>query len=154
VTDTESIANHTDLALARFREGFNCAQAVFAAFAADLGLEPDAALRIASPFGGGIGRTGQTCGAVTGALMALGLKHGFTQTDDKTAKERLYARTREFLARFRASQGATTCRELLGHDIGAPEGYQAIRERGLFTSFCPRLVAAAVEIVEQMIASR
>ncbi len=85
--------NYTDLALTRFKEGFNCSQAVFAALAADLGLEPDLALRIASPFGGGIGRTGQICGAATGGLMALGLRHGFSQTDDKAAKERIYART-------------------------------------------------------------
>jgi C_GCAxxG_C_C family probable redox protein len=144
--------NHTDLALFRFRVGFNCAQAVFSAFATDLGVEPDAALRIASAFGGGIGRTGQTCGAVTGALMALGLKYGATQADDKATKERTYALAREFLARFQACQGATLCRDLLGYDIGTPEGYQAIRDKGLFTSFCPKLVANAVEIVEQMIA--
>ena len=146
----DGILSYTDLALARFHAGFNCAQAVFAAFAADLGLDADAALRIASPFGGGIGRTGQICGAASGGLMALGLRHGFSRTDDKTAKDRMYAQTRDFLARFQARQGAITCRGLLGHDISDPAEYQVIRAQGLFTSVCPQAVAAAAEIVEEM----
>ncbi len=147
----ESVS-HTDRAVSRFREGCNCSQAVLSAFATELGLEPGAALRIASAFGGGIGRTGQTCGAVTGALMALGLKYGPTQAGDKAAKERMVILAREFLARFQAREGATLCRDLLGIDIGTPEGHQAARDQDLFKSFCPKLVADAVEIVEQMIA--
>ncbi len=144
--------SHTDWAVSCFRGGGNCSQAVFSAFATELGLESSVALQIASAFGGGIGRTGQTCGAVTGALMALGLKYGPTQAGDKAAKERMIVLAREFLARFQAREGATLCRDLLGRDISTPEGHQAAREQGLFKSFCPKLVADAVEIVEQMIA--
>ena len=144
--------NHTDLAGSYFREGFSCSQSVLAAFAPDLGLEPDAALRVSAAFGGGMGRTGRTCGAVTGALMVLGLKYGAIRGDDKATKERTYDLAREFLARFEAHYGATACSELLGADISNPQDYQMLREQGLFTSVCPKMVAAAAEIVEQMIA--
>ncbi len=146
--------SHVDLALARFREGFSCSQSVLSAFAADLGLDPEAALRVAAAFGGGMGRTGGACGAATGGLMALGLKYGATRGDDKATKEHMYALTREFLARFQARQGATACRDLLGYDISDPQAHQVIREKGLFASVCPQAVAAAAEIVEQMISSR
>lgn len=152
MAETASSVNYIDLAGSDFREGFNCAQSVFAAFTVDLGLERDAALRIASAFGGGIGRTGQTCGAVTGALMALGLRYGTTRADDKAAKEHMTALAREFLTRFRTRQGTTLCWELLGHDISTPDGHQAARDQGLFTSLCPKAVADAAEIVEQMMA--
>ena len=66
--------SHTDLALSRFSEGFSCSQSVLAAFAPELGLDADAALRVSAAFGGGMGRLGDTCGAVTGALMVLGLR--------------------------------------------------------------------------------
>jgi len=152
MTETESNVNRTDLAVSRFGEGFNCSQAVFSAFAADLGLERDAALRIAGPFGGGMGRTGETCGAATGALMVLGLRFGSTRADDKAAKERMYALAGEFLRQFQARCGSTLCRELLGCDISTPEGLQAAREQQLFKSVCPSLVAEAAEIAEQLLA--
>ncbi|MBM4457260.1 MAG: C_GCAxxG_C_C family protein [Chloroflexi bacterium] len=142
--------NHADLALSHFQEGFSCAQAVLVAFAPDFGLDRDLALKIAAAFGGGMGRTGGTCGAASGALMALGLKDGATRGEDKTTKERAYSRAREFLEQFQARHGAITCPGLLGHDIGTAAGMEAAREQGLFKSFCPRLVEDAVKIVEEM----
>lgn len=144
--------SYADLALERFQGGYSCSQSVLVAFAPDLGLEADAALRVAAAFGGGMARTGGTCGAVTGALMALGLKYGATRSDDKAAKERLYTLAREFMARFEARQGALSCRELLGYDIGDPQGHRAFREKGLSATVCSQAVAAAAEIVEQLIA--
>jgi C_GCAxxG_C_C family probable redox protein len=113
-------------------------------------LDRKAALQVAGAFGAGIARTGQTCGAVTGALMVIGLEHGQTRGEDKPAKEKTYALAREFLERFQVQNGATLCRELLGCDIGIPEGLQAARDKGLFDSLCPRLVASAVEILQEM----
>ena len=101
MTETDSDTSRIDLAHSRFSEGFSCSQSVLAAFAPELGLDADAALRVSAAFGGGMGRTGGTCGAVTGALMALGLKYGATVADP-VAKERTYALTREFIARFEA----------------------------------------------------
>ena len=141
--------SHADLALARFREGFSCSQSVLVAFAPDLGLDADVALRVAAAVGGGMGRTGATCGAVTGALMVLGLKYGAT-VPDKAAKELTYAQAREFLARFGARYGATACSALLGADISTAEGYIALQEAGRFKTVCPELVASAAAILEEM----
>jgi C_GCAxxG_C_C family probable redox protein len=96
-------------------------------------------------------RTGQTCGAVTGALMVIGLKHGQTRADDLLAKEKTYALAKEFLQRFRERQGATLCPELLGYDIGDPQEMQLAKDKGLFTSLCPRLVADAAEILQEIL---
>jgi len=83
--------------------------------------------------------------------MALGLKYGAT-VPDPVAKERTYALTREFIARFEARHGATTCADLLGVNISTPEGQAAAREANVFKTVCPGLVASAAEIVGQMIA--
>jgi len=140
-----------ELATRTFREGFSCSQAVLSALAPDLGLDREAALRVAGAFGGGMARTAQTCGAVTGALMAIGLKYGQTDTDDKQAKDKTYALAREFMKQLKARHGSTVCKELLGYDLSTPEGMQLAREKGLFTSLCPKLVADAVEILEQIL---
>lgn len=124
---------------------------MFSTLGPESGLDRDTALRVAGAFGGGMAGTGQTCGAVTGALMVIGLKYGQTQGEDKQAKEKTYALAREFLERFKARNGALLCRELLGYDINTPEGMQAIRDKGLFDSLCPRLVANAVEILEELV---
>ena len=147
--DTESNAKRINLASSRFSEGFSCSQSVLAAFAPELGLDADAALRVSAAFGGGMGRTGGTCGAVTGALMVLGLKYGAT-VPDPVARERTYALTREFVARFEARHGATACADLLGVNIGTPEGQTAARAANLFKATCPGLVATAAAIIEEM----
>lgn len=141
----------TILAEKRHLQGFNCSQAVFSTLAEPLGLDPALALKIASPFGGGIGRTGETCGAVSGALMALGLSLGFSEPDPQ-AKERVYARTREFLGRFQEKHGAVGCKALIGIDIGTPEGMQEARRQNVFATQCLQFIADAVEIAEDMMA--
>lgn len=143
--------SHVEGAVSCFREGFSCSQAVFSAFAPDLGLERDLALRVAGAFGGGIARMGETCGAVTGALMAIGLKHGQVSPEDKPAKDATYALSRAFTEQFAAENGALRCRELLGCDIGTVEGMQIARDKDLFVSRCPKLVGSAAEIAERLL---
>ena len=151
MVEIKNDTSRVDVAVSRFSEGFSCSQSVLAAFAPELGVDANAALRVSAAFGGGMGRTGGTCGAVTGALMALGLKYGAIVADP-VAKERAYALTREFIAKFEARQGATACADLLGVNIGTPEGLAAARETNLFKTVCPVLVASAAAIVGQMIA--
>jgi len=143
--------SHSELAVATFRDGFNCSQAVLSAFAPEMGLDRDTALRVAGAFGGGIARMGQTCGAVSGALMVLGLKYSQTKPEDRPAKEKMYAIAKDFMERFKAHNGSALCRELLGYDISNPREYQIVKDKRLFTSLCPRLVEDAVEIVEQLL---
>ena len=74
-------------AVTAFKEGFSCSQAVFSALSESSGLERNTALKISQPFGGGIAHMGDTCGAVTGAFMAIGLQYGRTKAEDAEAKE-------------------------------------------------------------------
>ncbi len=143
--------SHIEIARAYFAQNFSCSQAVAAAFAADFGLDAPILLRVAAPFGGGVARSGDTCGAVTGALMVIGLPYGIIRPDPP-AKERTYERAQEFMARFRAYNGALHCRDLLGYDFSTPEGRTAIKERKLTHTICPRLVESAVQILEEMLA--
>ncbi len=142
--------NRIDTAVAAFSEGFSCSQAVFSAFSKELGLDRDTALKIASAFGGGMASMGMTCGAVTGALMVIGAKHGRVRAEDIAAKEKTYELAREFMRRFGERHGSINCRELLDADISTPEGRQRASESGLFTALCPRLVADAVAILEEI----
>ena len=119
-----------------FKEGFSCSQAVFSAFSEGLGLERDKALRIGQPFGGGIAQQGGICGAVSGAFLVIGLKHGRTNADDDAAKMKTYALVEAFMDRFQSAHGSTVCRELLGVDISTPAGLEEGEDKGLFDSFC------------------
>ena len=143
--------NKTENILTLFQDGLNCSQIVFSSFAERFGLDKDAALRIASGFGAGMGRMSLTCGAVTGAFMALGLKYGYASGESKESKEKIYALVREFAEKFRAIHGSIECRELVGFDISTPDGYKEASDNGLFRTLCPQFVKSAVEIAEKMI---
>jgi len=145
------MTNPSEIALACFRQNFNCAQSVLVAFAPQLGLDGGQALRMASPFGGGVARRGQICGAVTGALMALGLAHG---ADTPAGKEDAYRLGQEFLQRFESRHATILCRDLLDCDISTPEGRQQARARGVFTSLCPLFVGHAAEIVQAILSEK
>lgn len=139
------------VACALFEQGFSCSQAVLAAFVERYGLTRDAALRLGCAFGGGIARSGKMCGAVSGALMVIGLAHGRTRIEDVSARERTYDAARAFLAAFRREHGSDSCNELLGVDIGTPEGHAAALSAGLFKSRCTDLVRSAARIVATLI---
>jgi C_GCAxxG_C_C family probable redox protein len=120
---------------------------VLGGFAERFGLSREQAFRVACAFGGGLAGTGQTCGAVNGALVVLGLAHGHTVATDAAAKGRTYAATKDLWARFRERHGSIVCRELLGVDISTPEGRKVAMETGLFKARCPVYVREAAEIV-------
>ena len=143
--------SHAEKAVACFKEGFACSQAVLCSFAEDFGLDKDMALKLASGFGGGMGRMAQTCGAVTGAYMVIGLKHGATSGQDRTAKEHAYQVVREFNDRFKDRNPSLICKELLKCDISTPAGLQEAKQNGLLTTTCPKLVRDAAEIIEEML---
>jgi len=134
---------------ALFREGFACSQAVLMAFAAGLGMGETQAARVASAFGGGMARHGWTCGALTGAMMALGLHAGHTTAQDTATKDELYARVQALVARFEERHGATACRQLVGADMLDPVERQAASDRGVFTTLCPQLVRTAATLVAE-----
>jgi C_GCAxxG_C_C family probable redox protein len=137
-------------AVSYFKKGFSCSQAIVAAYAPSLGMDRDMALKIASGFGGGMGRLAETCGAVTGAFMVLGLKYG-SAASDREAKETVYALVREFAARFQVRHGSLVCRDLLGCDLNTPEGLALAQEKKLSSTVCPPYVETAAEILEEML---
>jgi C_GCAxxG_C_C family probable redox protein len=140
-----------DCAVDCFNRGFNCSQAVLSSFSEELGLDTEVALKVAGAFGGGMGHIGETCGAVTGALMVIGLKYGKIHPEDNAAKEKTYALVQKFATCFKTIHGSIHCKELLDVDISTPEGMQAAREQGLFQKLCPKFVNDAAEIVEQLL---
>lgn len=142
---------HADRAEQYYSNNFNCSQAVFTTFATDLGLNEDIALKIATTFGGGA-RKGEMCGAVTGALMVLGLQYGHCHAGNTEEKYRAYQIAEDFMDRFIAAKGTVVCRKLLGYDLTKEEDMVKIKELNLFRTKCPEMVRCAAEIVEQMIA--
>jgi len=139
-------SERSEQAVRDFRAGLSCAQAVFTAFA---DLDRETALRVASGLGGGMARMGRTCGAVTGGILALGLRHGAGVADSEEAKLRLYERVRGFIAAFEARHGSSECRALLGFDISTPEGMSRIRKQNLIATRCTEFVRTAVELLEE-----
>ncbi|MBQ6886576.1 MAG: C_GCAxxG_C_C family protein [Lachnospiraceae bacterium] len=142
--------NHADKAEKYFCNNFNCSQAVFTTFATELGLDEEIALKIATQFGGGA-RKGEMCGAVSGALMVLGLKYGHCHAEDNEEKQRAYRIAEDFMNRFTAEKGTVVCRELLGYDVSKEEDMVKIKELNLFKTTCPEMIRCATKIVEQML---
>ena len=142
------MATPAEIAVTVFSQNFNCSQSVFSAFAARFGLDRETALKLASPFGGGVARRGEVCGAVTGALMALGLARG---ADKPAGKEEIYRLSQEFMRLFEEKHQTVLCRDLIACDLSTPAGYQYATEKRVFTTICPVLVQDAVEIVQKLL---
>ena len=141
---------HTEKAIELFEQKFHCSQAVLAAFADELGLTEEQALKLGACFGGGMCK-GEVCGACTGALMALGMKFGQFKKDDTESKNKTNEITVEFLDTFAETNGSYMCKELLGADLSTPQGKTYAVENNLFTEFCPKMVISAVEIAEKFL---
>ncbi len=138
-----------------FRQGYNCAQAVFCAFSDVTGIGLDASARMASSFGGGLGRLREVCGTVSAAALVLGIVKGYDSPADRDAKKRHYALVREFADRFKAKESTINCRELLTRaGLVAEEGSDPEQRTEEFYKKrpCPRLVYEAAEILDEMLA--
>jgi C_GCAxxG_C_C family probable redox protein len=134
-----------------FNSGYNCTQAVLSRFAERFGMSRDEAFRVATGFGGGIARNGEVCGAVTGAVMALGLRYGRKEGGDREDQEITYAKVNELLDRFRALHGSCVCRVILeGIDLKTSDGQQAFGDKNMM-GVCRRCVSDAVDIVEALV---
>lgn len=134
-----------DEASSYFRSGFNCAESTLLAIAKDaLDIDSDLIPRIATGFGGGISRQGYVCGAVSGAVMGFGLKHG--RSSPEQLRARTYNRVVEFLNRFHEKFGSVMCKELSGCDLSTIEGIRKFREENVHEETCSRFVTGAIEI--------
>ena len=133
-----------------FNNGFNCSQAVLSAYCGEFGIDKETALQIACGFGAGMGRLQETCGAVSGAYMLIGLKYGKFLLEDEPAKEKTYAMVREFARLFIEKNKTTKCRELLGVDLLNGDRQTAAERVKLV---CPQMVKDAAEIIESILLS-
>lgn len=140
-----------ETAVERFENGHSCSQAVFTALAEPMGMDYQTALKIASAFGGGMGRMGATCGAVTGAFMACGLKAGGIESD---AKEETCQLVNRFVEIFRDRYQSLDCRDLIGCDLSTPEGRQQAKTKDTHANVCAELVRDATQIAEELLRNR
>lgn len=138
-------------AVNRFNAGFNCAQSVLSPFAEEMDIDKNTILIMTQGFGAGMGRLQETCGAVTGAYMVLGLKYGGSIPDDNR-NEKTIGKIQEFTHRFKEKHSVTTCRELLNCDLKTDEGQQYFSDNSLHDTVCSKCVSNAVEILEELIA--
>ncbi|SDM85333.1 C-GCAxxG-C-C family protein [Acetanaerobacterium elongatum] len=142
--------NKTLLAEQLFTQGYNCSQSIFAAFSDELNLDKETALKLASSFGGGMGRLREVCGAVSGMFMVAGLKYGYSDPNDYAAKADHYKRIQLLAQRFKEENGSIICRELLGLQNGPDTPIPEIRTSGYYKKRpCVELVKSAAKIMEE-----
>lgn len=137
--------------LKQFEEGYDCAQVVFRYWAKKTGLDEKTACKISTGFGAGM-LQGETCGAVIGAYMALGLKYGVCEDGREGEEQKAVSvlKAVRFREKFLEKYPSTMCRELLDADFSTPEGAEKIRENQLMTTFCPKLVADVLGILDEI----
>jgi C_GCAxxG_C_C family probable redox protein len=128
-----------------FRDGYLCSQAVFAAYSEMLGLEKDLAFKIGNGFGAGIARRQEVCGAVSGAVMLIGLKYGKVDPNDSIAHEKTFKLVNDFCAKFIEKNKSINCHELLGCDMATA------KEKGLFSTLCKKCIMDSVDIVGEIL---
>ena len=132
-----------------FLNGMNCAQAVFSSFSEDYGLNASVACKIAGGLGSGA-RTGELCGAVSGAALVIGLKYGQEKPGNSASKQKCNDETEEFMRRFRSANGNIVCRNLLKCDITTKKGRENAIAKELFTTKCKDFVVSAINILIDM----
>ena len=145
------MSTDADAAEAMFQEGFNCAQSVLTCCGGPRGLPRGLALRLGAPLGGGMGCLGETCGAVTGAFLVIGLRPAKADPKDVSFRRGSDGLVRRFTAAFKRRHKTISCRELLGFDVSTPQGIEQARAAGVFKTLCPPLVRSAAEIVEELL---
>ena len=142
--------NKAQKAKALFNEGYNCSQSVLGAFAEDLGIDFETAMRLSSSFGGGMGRMREVCGAVSGMFMVAGLKYGYCSPDDRVGKTRHYKRIQELAEQFKEKNRYIVCRQLLGIDGNDTNHVPSERTAEYYKKRpCAELVGDAAEILEE-----
>lgn len=137
-------------ALQYFGGGLDCSQVVFEHGAEQIGFDQETALKISAAFGGGMWH-GHTCGCVTGALMALGLKYGQCRLGDEETKQNLLAKKGAFEEAFTKEFGSVLCKDILGYDLSKQEEMEKIMEEQLLTTLCPKVARRACEILGELL---
>ncbi len=132
-------------ALSYFDQGFNCSESVLKSLVEAFSIKSDCVPKIATGFGGGYGKKGEVCGAISGAVMALGIKYGRESSKEKDKKEKLYGRVQDLIDAFTKKYNCTRCMDLLGCDMSTPEGKDKYKKEGLHQNKCAKLLSLAVK---------
>ena len=147
-----NIMNRSEQAEELFLSGYNCTQSVLLSFADDLKFSKELAQKLAAGFGGGMGKQQMTCGAVTGAIMVLGLLKGEDVNNNEELKASSYGAVKDLTRDFMAEYKTTKCADLIGCDLNTPEGSARFEEEKIMENVCVPGVKKAVEIVENLTA--
>jgi C_GCAxxG_C_C family probable redox protein len=136
-------------AVAHFSEGYNCAQSVLLTMLEHWNGRSNLIPKIATGFGGGIGRCGSLCGALAGGIMAVGIKYG---TNEPLLEERLeaYEMAQKLYKRFEKHHKSVLCRELIGYDLSDPKDLEKAREAKVFNEKCHNFIRKTVETLIEL----
>lgn len=132
-----------------FEEGYNCAQSVFIAYCEDFGIDKQTGLKLASSFGGGMGRMREVCGAVSAMFAIAGLKHGYTSPNDDATKQKHYELIQQLAQKFKEKHGSIICRELLGENSTSPVPSKRTKEY-YEERPCKEIIKTVCEIISEM----
>ena len=142
--------NYSEKVVENFKTGYNCAQSVFLAFAKDCGVEDDTALKLASSFGGGMGRLREVCGAVTAMFAIAGLKKGYISVNNDDAKAEHYKLIQKLAEDFKVQHKTIICRELLGLPDGESDPTPSKRNEEYYQDRpCENFIRTAAIIIEK-----
>jgi C_GCAxxG_C_C family probable redox protein len=138
-------------AVAAFNGGFSCSQAICTTYFQAFGIDRVTARKVSCGFGAGVARSGNLCGAVSGAIMVIGLAYGMARAGDTDSKERTYHAVNDFLLEFRRRNGDIRCTPLIGYDLSDPSQRERAAERKVVMTQCPRFVKDAAEILDEIL---
>ncbi len=149
------MSKHSQRAMELFKEGYSCAQSVFGAFYDETGMGFEAALKMSSSFGGGMGRLREVCGAVSGIFIVAGIKYGYSSPDNKEEKAEHYQLIQTLALKFKEENGSIICRDLLGLADGPDSPVPQKRTEQYYnTRPCVQLVGYAAEILDELIENK
>ena len=141
-----------EMAMANFMKGYNCSQSVVLAFADMLPVNESDLLKMASSFGGGMGRLREVCGSVSGMFIVIGLLYGYDGPETGQVKAEHYKRVQELAHRFEEKHGSIVCRELLGLNVKREAPTPEARTKEYYKKRpCPEIIGDAAEILEEYI---
>ena len=144
--------NRSEIAVNKFKEGYNCAQSVLFSFADMLDISENEALKLATGFGGGMGRKQEVCGAISGGILVLSLLHGRGENDDRQNQEITYAEVRQLIERFEEKYSTVNCSKLLdGCVLETSEGQEQFKADNLILK-CHDYVDYTVTLLDNIIA--
>lgn len=146
--------NRVEKAIALHKSGFGCAQSVASVFSEEFDIDMVTAQKMAIGLGGGIGRQGEVCGALSGGVLVLGMNYGVNSMDgeaNKIAKEKVYELDKEFTRQYKERTGAIRCNDILGFDMNDPEARAEALAKGIFATRCNQCIQDSVEILEKLL---